>query len=59
MRGPEMPISWASSREITPTPRARARKKSLSSSMSSHSPMRRSMKSTVSRHVCTQPAGRS
>ena len=51
---PEMPTSSASSREMTPTPCARAMKNGLSSSMCSYSLMRLSMRSTVSRQVATQ-----
>ena len=59
MRGPEIPTSCASVREITPTRWVRARKKGLPSSMSSYSVTRRSMWSTVSRHFWVHPAGRS
>ena len=52
-----MPTSSASSREMKPTPCARARKNGLSSSRPSYSPMRLSMTSIVSRH-CVRPSCR-
>ena len=58
--GRDTPTSRASSREITPTPCVRTRKKALSSSIASYSSRRCSMRSSVCATLCgPSPAGMS